>query len=188
MGNLTQLFGQNKRCALRQLYTFVGFVKFTPYAISAVIVQRDCAISVALLHSVRTSGNGRCGLLRLRRSNGLCGNFRFSGLRRSFGFGGSSRFGGRGRLSGSSGLHGRTERAVHRMGLCRRQGKTRDALYAIQRLGSGHKPGEVKFAAMSLKRFALWKWNALFRSVPLPLFLREICRKPGRRPMRSRAS
>ena len=104
MGNLTQLFGQNKRCALRQLYTFVGFVKFTPYAISAVIVQRDCAISVALLHSVRTSGNGRCGLLRLRRSNGLCGNFRFSGLRRSFGFGGSSRFGGRGRLSGSSGL------------------------------------------------------------------------------------
>lgn len=38
-GNLTQLFGQNKRCALRQLCTLVGLVKLTPHAISTVDVQ-----------------------------------------------------------------------------------------------------------------------------------------------------
>ena len=38
-GNLTQRFGQNKRCALRQLCTLVDLVKLFPHAVGAVVVQ-----------------------------------------------------------------------------------------------------------------------------------------------------
>lgn len=38
-GNLTQRFGQNKRCALRQLCTLVDLVKLSLHAISTVVVQ-----------------------------------------------------------------------------------------------------------------------------------------------------
>ena len=38
-GNLTKRFGQNKRCALRQLCTLVDLVKLFPHAVGAIVVQ-----------------------------------------------------------------------------------------------------------------------------------------------------
>ena len=38
-GNLTQRFGQNKRCALRQLCALVDLVKLFSHAVGAVVVQ-----------------------------------------------------------------------------------------------------------------------------------------------------
>lgn len=63
-GNLTQLFGQNKRCALRQLCTLVDLAKLSLHAISTVVVQRDRAVGVTLFHGIRASGSGRSGLSR----------------------------------------------------------------------------------------------------------------------------
>lgn len=55
--------------------------------------------------------------------------------------------------------HLQAKTTKNRACVCRCKRKARYALYAIQRLGSGYQLGELKFAAMNLKKLATWKWK-----------------------------
>ena len=61
-----------------------------------------------------------------------------------------------------------------RAGLRRRKRKTRHALYPPLRPGPRHKMVKLKFAAMNLKKLAIWSWKA-----PSPftfvLFMQNLC-------------